>query len=520
MKHLTTRLVVLLMLALLGITGVYDYVRLARDRERLVEQTMEDERIFAETLALAVSRNVRWGRTSADLKELLDDILARPGLIGVAIYDPEGQVVAQTVAPDAPPPAPDAALREVLKTKEAASAMVMAGSSPVLRYIQPFRWPGGRTAAIEVRQTLEGVERAFRGEVRERILSRLFFLAAFVLSVVALTRWSIARPIRALIQAARAVGRGDLTQQIAITRRDEIGQLAEEFNRMAENLRAAHQQILRQAEDRLRLEQEVQQGQKLAAVGMLAAEVAHEIGTPLNVISGRAEVLERAVPPGHPDRRHLDLILKQTERISGIIRALLDYTRPRRPDLRRETVVPIVGRVADLLLGRCRAKGVRIQLELSPVDVSPVLADPDHLQQLFLNLLVNAMDASPPGGTIRVLAGPEAALPAEGRSGIVRGKVDGPCLAIHILDAGKGIPQDQLEQVFQPFFSTKERGHGTGMGLPVVEEIVRSHRGGIEILSIPGRGTEAIVRLPLAGAAEAAAHAGPEPAPTTEPHGR
>jgi len=169
--------------------------------------------------------------------------------------------------------------------------------------------------------------------------------------------------------------------------------------------------------------------------------------------------------------------------------------------------------VADLLLGRCRAKGVRIQLELSPVDVSPVLADPDHLQQLFLNLLVNAMDASPPGGTIRVLAGPEAALPAEGRSGIVRGKVDGPCLAIHILDAGKGIPQDQLEQVFQPFFSTKERGHGTGMGLPVVEEIVRSHRGGIEILSIPGRGTEAIVRLPLAGAAEAAAH-------TTEPHGR
>jgi signal transduction histidine kinase len=520
MKHLTTRLVVLLMLVLLAITGVYDYLRLARDRERLVDQTMEDVRIFAETLALAVSRNVRWGRTSADLKDLLDDILARPGLVGVAIYDPDGQVVAQTLAPDVPPPAADAALRQALRTKEAAAATVMAGSSPVLRYIQPFRWPGGRTAAIEVQQTLAGVERAFRGEVRVRIVSRLFILLAFVLSLVALTRWSIARPIRALIQASRAVGRGDLTQRIQISRRDEIGQLAEEFNRMAENLQVAHQQILRQAEERLRLEQEVQQGQKLAAVGMLAAEVAHEIGTPLNVISGRAEVLERAVPPGHPDRRHLDLILGQTERISGIIRALLDYTRPRRPDLRSEAVVPLVARVVDLLLRRCLAREVRVQLELPPLGLPPVLADPDHLQQLFLNLLVNALDASPRGGTIRVTAGPEAELPAEGRSGIMRGKVEGPCLAIHILDAGKGIPPDQLEQVFQPFFSTKERGHGTGMGLPVVEEIVRSHRGEIEILSIPGRGTEVIVRLPLAGAADAGAQAGGEPAPTAEAHGR
>ena len=95
MRNLTTRLVIVLMLTLMVITGVYDYVRLVRERERLVEQTQEDERIFAETLALAVSRNVRWGRTTAELKELLGDILARPGLVAVAIYDPEGQVVTE-----------------------------------------------------------------------------------------------------------------------------------------------------------------------------------------------------------------------------------------------------------------------------------------------------------------------------------------------------------------------------------------------------------------------------------------
>jgi len=342
------------------------------------------------------------------------------------------------------------------------------------------------------------MEHEFRRAVREKVLSRLVVLALFVLSVIALTRWSIVRPIRALIGGARAVGQGDLAQRIEVTRRDEIGQLAEEFNRMAANLESAHAELLRQAEERLRLEQEVQQAQKLAAVGMLAAEVAHEIGTPLNVISGRAEVLERVVPPDHAERRHLDVILKQTQRISGILRALLDYTRPRRPNLRPESVVPALGRVADLLLDRSRRRGVRILLDL-PVGLPPVQADPEQLQQLFLNLLLNALDASPHGATIRVATGSDPLLPGEGRAGIVRGKAERPSLVIHVLDAGKGLTGEELNHVFEPFFSTKSREHGTGLGLPIAEEIVRAHRGEIEMLSIPGRGTEAIVRLPLAG---------------------
>src|SRR5574341_343312 len=138
MKHLATRLVVFLMLALMVITGTYDYLRLARDRERLVAQTQEDERIFAETLALAVSRNVRWGRTSAELRELLDDILARPGLIAVTIFDPDGQVVAQTVAPGSPIPTLNDAVRETLKSKEGSSHLAREGSGQLLRYVQPF----------------------------------------------------------------------------------------------------------------------------------------------------------------------------------------------------------------------------------------------------------------------------------------------------------------------------------------------------------------------------------------------
>jgi two-component system NtrC family sensor kinase len=495
--NLTTRLIILLVLALMVITGIVDYTRLVREREQLVTQLRSDERIFAETLALAVRQNVRRGRTTDELQELLEGILARPGLVAVAIYDPNAQVVAGTVAPGAESLTPDDLVRQSLDQKEAVSSTVETPSGRILRYVQPFRWPAGRVGAIEVRQTLREMERQFRRAVRSTIVSRLVVVALFVLSIVILTRWSVARPIRALIAAARAVGRGALDQRIALPRHGEIGELAAEFNRMAENLQAAHGELIRHAEERLRLEQDVQQAHKLVAVGMLAAKVAHEIGTPLNVISGRAEVLDRAVPRDHPDRRNLDVILSQAERIKGIIRALLDYTRPRRPALRPEPILPILGRVASLLIDRSQRRNVRLHLDL-PIGLPPVLADREHLQQVFLNLITNALDATGPGGVVRISTGPEPELAPDGRASILRGKAGAPTQAVHVIDTGKGLTAEDLNHVFEPFFSTKRSGQGTGLGLPITEEIVRAHRGEIEMLSIPDKGTEVIVRLPLA----------------------
>ena len=497
MRNLTTRLVVLLMLALLVITSAWDYVRLDRERDRLIEVTRTDQRIFAETLALAVSRNVRRGRTTAELQELLDEIQARPGLVWVAIFDPQANVVATSTAPGSAPPSADTMVERALHNNASVSAFTSGDGHQMVRYIQPFRWPGGGVAAVEVRQTLRQVERAFARSLRESIISRIAMLALLVLFATALTRWSIARPIRALTRVARAVGSGDLTQRIPVNRRDELGELAEEFNRMAEGLYEARAALLAESEERLRLEQEAQQRQKLAAVGMLAAEVAHEIGTPLNVVAGRAEALERLlVPEDHPGRRHLGVILRQTERIAGIIRSLLDYTRARRPELRPMPIAPLIARVADLVLARYRSKGVRIQLDL-PGGLPLVQGDPEHLQQVFINLLTNALDASPTGTTVRVGAGGETRLPPDGRAEVVRGATDAPVLAIHVLDEGPGLAAEALAHVFEPFFSTKRRGQGTGLGLPIVEEIIRAHRGEVAMLSVPGCGTEVVVRLPL-----------------------
>ena len=498
MKNLTGRLAVLLMLALMTITGAFDYVRLVRERDRLVELTRTDQRIFAETLALAVRRNVRRGRTTEELQELLGEIQARPGLVWAAVYDPRAHVVAASTGVRAAPAAGDDDVAAVLKTRAPVANLVSGERGQEVRYVQPFPWPDGRVAAVEVRQTLQAVEREFARALREGIVFRAIVLLCFVLTIVFLTRWNIARPIRALILAARAVGGGELHQRIEGRHTNEIGELAREFNRMAEHLELAQGALVAQSAKRLQLEREVQQAQKLVAVGMLAAQVAHEVGTPLNVIAGRAEALGRRLAPDHPDRRQLETIQNQAARIAGIVRGLLDYARPRRPTLRPEPLLPLLARVVDLVEGRDRARGVRVRMDV-PAGVPAVLGDADQLQQVFINLLTNALDASPPGGTVTVTEGSEPVLPAGGRAAVVRGHAEPPVVSIHVLDEGPGITAEELARIFQPFFSTKH-GHGTGLGLPIVEEIVRAHRGEVEMLSIEGRGTEVIVRLPPAPA--------------------
>jgi signal transduction histidine kinase len=304
-----------------------------------------------------------------------------------------------------------------------------------------------------------------------------------------------------LVRAALALGRGNLGQRIDIRRRDEIGQLAAAFNRMAERLQAAHGEIMAGTQARLELERQVQQAQKLAAVGRLASEVAHEIGTPLNIISGRAEVIQKGLLALQALLPNADTILRQIERIGGIMRQLLEYARPRRPSIRPVDAGPIFRRTVELLEPVARQRQVEVQVQV-PAGLARLHADPDQLQQVLLNLVTNALDATPAGGQVRVAAYPQDRdLPADSadpRPRVLRGDPEEPYLTLCVADTGCGMPPQQLQQIFEPFFSTKERKGGTGLGLPIVEDIVRVHRGAIEVRSAEGAGTTVLLRWPMA----------------------
>lgn len=265
--------------------------------------------------------------------------------------------------------------------------------------------------------------------------------------------------------------------------------MAASFNQMVRDLKAKQ-------EAQERLQKQMAQAEKLALIGQLTAGVAHEVGTPLNVVSGSAEYLLMDLPEGDPKAEELRVIIAETERIASLIRQLLDFSRPRKPRLEEVEVNRFLREIFKLT-GHWVSKGqIRLKTDFPP-DLSPLQGDPHQLQQLFLNLFVNACQAMPEGGELAVSTriSPEAhRLPGNGRSpDQTRGRLS---VEIRFSDTGCGIPEEHLSRVFEPFFSTKDTGKGTGLGLAICRGIVEDHGGVIEVESVVQRGSTFIVRLP------------------------
>jgi two-component system sensor histidine kinase HydH len=236
------------------------------------------------------------------------------------------------------------------------------------------------------------------------------------------------------------------------------------------------------------LEDQLLRAEKLATVGVLAAGVAHEIGTPLGVIRGRAEyMLGKLGGAEHPQGRGLSAIISQIDRVSRTIRQLLDFSRFQPAEARAVHLAPLVHGLQELM--RVEADRRRVELHVEVPEHLPALAaDADQLQQVLLNLVLNACDACGAGGHVRLSAS-QVAGDAAGARGL---------LELCIEDDGCGIAPEHLHQVFDPFFTTKKRGQGTGLGLTMVAQIVRNHGGQVEIDSEPGRGTRVTLRWPVA----------------------
>jgi len=224
------------------------------------------------------------------------------------------------------------------------------------------------------------------------------------------------------------------------------------------------------------LETQLLRAEKLATVGVLAAGIAHEIGTPLGVVRGRAEYVQGKLGPQHPQSAGVGVIVEQIDRVSRTLRQLLDFARMQRPVVRPVQLAPLARSVQELLRLESARRTVPLELQL-PEGLPALAADPDQLQQVLVNLCLNALDACSEGGQVRLSA--SAPIPGE-HWGLV---------ALRVQDDGCGIPQESLNQVFDPFFTTKKRGQGTGLGLTVVAQIVRNHGGRIELESEPGQGT-------------------------------
>ena len=238
---------------------------------------------------------------------------------------------------------------------------------------------------------------------------------------------------------------------------------------------------------RVRMERQMQQSEKLAAIGQLAAGVAHEIGTPLNVISGSAEYLMMDTRPDDSRVEELKAIVSEVGRISDLVKRLMAFARQGEPKIESVDVVELIKSVLFLLRRQMEKQNIEIVVDL-PDQLPQVSGDRDQLQQVFLNLVMNAWQAMPDGGQLKVFGSV-----SDGDTGQTTRAVK--YLKLEITDTGSGIPDDHIQRIFEPFFTTKDVGEGTGLGLGIAHRIVEDHGGQITVVSEEGKGSTFEVRL-------------------------
>jgi two-component system NtrC family sensor kinase len=301
----------------------------------------------------------------------------------------------------------------------------------------------------------------------------------------------VLRPARKVIQMAQRVMEGDLTARVKIRPPGEIGILCRAIDHMADNLAEREKQL------NAATSKQLGGSEKLASLGRLAAGVAHEINNPLTGVLTFAHLLREKTNMDDQDRQDLDLIIRETTRAAEIVRGLLDFARERAVVMEPLNINEVIVRTIRLIRNQKLFDRIVICEELAN-DLPDIEGDMNQLQQVLLNLSLNACEAMPSGGTLTI-----------------RTRADGDRVVVQLADTGCGIKQEHFERIFEPFFTTKPVGKGTGLGLSVSYGILQRHGGAIELNSEEGKGTTFILLLPAVG--RAPIHETPQSVPRQHP---
>lgn len=336
--------------------------------------------------------------------------------------------------------------------------------------------------AIELSQPLASrAEYVWRG-IWSALASSLAMVLVGGLTVVLIGAKIVGQPVSQLIQATRLIGEGNLEVLQTIHRRDEFGELAEALRSMSGEIDAERSRAKSEAEAKIRALEQLRHAERLTTLGQLASVLAHEIGTPLNVIAGHGKLIASGKMTPEGVSESAAAIGEQSDRITRIVRRILDYARRRPARRARLGAADVVRQAGALLRGFAEQRQVSLVLPEGGRELM-LDADPDQLQQAVTNLVLNAIQVSPPSGAVRITL-------AE-----LRGTAEN-WVTISVQDAGPGVAGEVRERMFEPFFTTKPPGEGTGLGLTVVKDIVEDHGGSVEMVDGDGGGSVFTIRIP------------------------
>jgi two-component system NtrC family sensor kinase len=521
-RSLSAKLVFLLAVSMTLVFGLLGFFIVRLHRQHLEAATLAS----AERVSDVINRSTTYYMLRNDREGLyhaIQTIADEPGMVKVRILDQEGRISYST---------DPAEVSHVLdKTAEACYGCHIQ-AQPLTRLNRPDRFRiyhngGGHRvlgiitpienqpscsnaachahpASQQVLGVLDTNLSLAKADAQLAVSStRMFFYTAGAMLIVTVLSWLfvwqvVGKPIRALEKGTEHLSQGELGYQIEVRSDDEVGDLANSFNSMSLELRSAHQETVTWAktlEDRVASKtrelksahEHMLHVEKMASMGKMAAVVAHEVNNPLSGILTYAKLLRKWVASGQAeqDKRDetmqcLDLIAAESRRCGELVKNLLSLSRTAPMNLQSTDLRAVIDRCLLLVRHQLESAGVELQLKLAD-DLPRVPCDPAQIEQVLLALIMNAVDAMPRGGTLWL----ETRLSASQEE-----------VEIEVRDDGAGIAPDVLPQIFEPFVTTKENGHGVGLGLAISRGIVERHNGRIEVESTFGRGSTFTITLP------------------------
>ena len=483
---------------------------------RVTDLVRRDQQFLAKLQARSLADHLSTSGESLDVERLQRSTQmvqeARPFIVSVRLWEfSSGQFVVQVASSDDLPPQPmDGSVKaELLQKRQATfnSPVTNDNDSIYFHAYAPYSKRGQLAGAVEVVERLDDIPDLVKLYSQSATLIALVAVLLLTAATYLLFRYLIYRPMKRLLYAMARAKAGSLKAQTPVLARDEFGRLSEGFNRMIARIgemtreREAQKEILRQrvleataelqhrnqqlADANLQLwdvSDRLGEMERLAAAGQTAAQFAHEVGTPLNLISCHVELLRdemRSNPQSAESRTKI--IGEQIERIERIVRQMLDRTRLEKAELVPVDLNLILQDIADATRPRLASRNVDLKLSLAePLHL--IAGSSDYLQQVFINLINNSLDAMPDGGELSI----QTSLEPGG------GKV-----LVEVADNGCGMSEEVRARIFDPLYTTKEKERGTGLGLVIVSQLMREHGGQIEVESVPGQGAKFTLHFPV-----------------------
>lgn len=481
------KLTLSLFVSTLLVFGGYGTFYLRTVTQDLRESIERETRLLAYSLLVSVENALR-DHQPEDVQELLQQLERLEPSIDVRIYIQNHQVIRsdaeslawpEKVEQDLYQAALDGVLRLFYFPAENPKLVVL--SLPFIEKTTPLR---GNLAVV---RSLQAMNEELNKTKIYIVLSFLSLILVTALLCFSLGHLYISRPLQKLRQAMRTFKNSkEMPPPLPVVGKDELASVTQEFNRMTAELFSAHRQLDDETQQRRQLERALQNADKMITIGQLSAGLAHEIGSPLQIINGRA----RALADGNDDlqeiRRIANILVDQTDRITRIVQRLLEFSPRRSSESMRCDVIQAISEVIDMLSFEARRQEVSVRF--SHPEALPLLwVNKDAIQQIILNLLSNALAAIVDTGYIDIEL-------AQGSIVYADNPITALQLTVH--DTGTGIAPEHLPHLFEPYFTTRGKQGGTGLGLAVVKSLVTDMGGTVAAETEVGKGSQFIVYLP------------------------